>query len=342
MAVITMVGASMMGCAVCVPLCDRGHDVRVVGTPFDRKTVESLRATGLHPALKLELPRFAAFFHDDVGAAMEGCEVIALGVGSAGIEWATDAIAPFATSSRPIVMVTKGLRCDGTDLLVLPDVVRTGLGERFHPVALCGPCIAGEIARRAESCVVVAGRDPSSRAAVAAVLRTPYCHVFESDDVVGVSVCAALKNAYAMGCAFGIGLHEKNGGRAGSVAMHNYESAVFAQAAFEMQRIVRLCGGRDDTVLGLAGVGDLDVTNNGGRMGRFGRLLGLGLPATEAIAAMEGATLECLEILRVMRDATTAWRGSGRLSEPLPLLDHLAEVALDDAPVAMPFDAFFR
>ena len=87
--------------------------------------------------------------------------------------------------------------------------------------------------------------------------------------------------------------------------------------------------------------GDLDVTNNGGRTGRFGRFLGMGLSVAEAIDKMEGATLECLQILQVMRDATSRMRSVGALTEDLPLLDHMAAVALDGASVNVPFERFF-
>jgi glycerol-3-phosphate dehydrogenase (NAD(P)+) len=162
--------------------------------------------------------------------------------------------------------------------------------------------------------------------------------VWTSNDVVGVEACAALKNAYAMAVAFGAGLHAKKGGEAGSVAMHNYESAVFAQAAYEMGLIVEELGGSRDSVLGLAGVGDLDVTNNGGRTGRFGRWLGTGLTKEEAVEKMAGATLECLEIIAVMRSASASLAKAG---VELPLMDHMAAVVLDGAPVDVPFGDFF-
>ncbi|MEM9696354.1 MAG: hypothetical protein AAGA56_27670, partial [Myxococcota bacterium] len=76
---------------------------------------------------------------------------------------------------------------------------------------------------------------------------------------------------------------------------------------------------------------------------RFGRWLGRGVGLEQAIANMEGATLECLEILAEMRRAMAFWREEGTLHEDdLPLLDHLASVALDDAPVALPLSRFFR
>jgi glycerol-3-phosphate dehydrogenase (NAD(P)+) len=348
MAVITVLGAGMMGSAVCVPLVDRGHEVRLVGTHLDAAIVESLRAKRFHPTLRCELPAaIRPCFVDDLGAAMEGAEIVVLGVSSAGVRWATEKLAPFARPGLPLLMITKGLEFDGERLAVLPDVVQRGLPETVRaavaPAAVAGPCIAGELARRVETCVVFTGRDGATLDRLAGAARGAFYHVVTSTDVVGAEVCAALKNAYAMGVAFGAGLHERRGGAPGSVAMHNWESAVFAQAIREMMRVVQMLGGDPMTATGLPGVGDLDVTMNGGRTGRFGRLLGLGLGVKEAVARMEGATLECLEILDVMRRALPVYEARGELGEgELPLLRHMAAVALDDAPVDAPLGRFFQ
>ncbi len=348
MAVVTVLGAGIMGSALCLPLCDRGHEVRLVGTPLDRAIIESLQQGHQHPTLRCPLPEeIVALQVEALSDAMADCDLLALAVSSAGIAWAGQAIAPLVRPELPIFAITKGLVIgDDGRLRVLPDVIRDYFGEpvrgRVHPAGLGGPCIAGELARRVPTCVVLAGRDSSALARIAALIRTDYYRVWVSDDLEGVEACAALKNAYAMAVAFGAGLHERRGGNAGSVAMHNFESAVLAQSIYEMTHIVRCMGGRAETVAGLAGVGDLDVTNNGGRTGRFGKLLGLGLPLDQAIARMDGATLECLEILAVMRKATLAMRARGELGpRALPLLEQMCRVALDGAELEMPFAEFF-
>jgi glycerol-3-phosphate dehydrogenase (NAD(P)+) len=347
MATVTIVGAGMMGSALAVPLADRGHSVRLVGTPLDAHIIECLQAGKPHPTLKQSLPGairpLPVTALDD---ALSDTDVIALGVSSAGVRWAAAAIARHAHPDRPILMITKGLDRDATGLRILPDQVQAllpaAVRDAIHPVAVAGPCIAGELARRVPTCVAFTGRSPAVAEHLAALSRGPYYHAFVEEDVVGAEVCAALKNAYAMGIALAAGLHERAGGAPGSVAMHNYEAAVFAQSVAEMRRLVRALGGRPRTVAGLCGVGDLDVTCNGGRTGRFGRWLGLGLGVKESIARMEGATLECLEILEVLRAARPALERTGALEpDALPLLDHLTSVALDDAPVAMPFERFF-
>jgi glycerol-3-phosphate dehydrogenase (NAD(P)+) len=344
MASITVLGAGMMGSALCVPLIDRGHDVRLVGTHLDDDIIASLRKDGTHPTLRYPLPKeIRPFTVDQLPEAMDGCELLALGVSSAGLRWAGEKIADFVSPGVPVFMITKGLEWAGDELVVLPEVLRSYFPESVRdvvwPAAIAGPCIAGELARKVPSCVVLAGRDQAALNRIRSAISVDgYYHVWTSRDVVGVEACAALKNAYAMGVAFGTGMHAKSGGEPGSIAMHNYESAVFAQAAYEMALIVEEMGGERASVLGLAGVGDLDVTNNGGRTGRFGRWLGMGLSRDEAIEKMAGATLECLEIIEVMRNASRAWREEGI---ELPLMDHMAEVVIDGKPVDVPFSDFF-
>lgn len=348
MARVAVVGAGMMGSALTMPLCDRGHEVRLVGSPLDDATVASVRTTGVHPKLGLRLEATVkAFPHQELDAALADVDAIALGVSSAGIPWASRVIAPHARQGRPIFMITKGLDWDGAQLRTLPEVVRASLPETVRaavfPAAIGGPCIAGELALRVPTCVALTGVDRATLDGVRELLATPYYHLFPSTDVVGVEVCAALKNAYAMGIAIATGQHEAAGGTPGSIAMHNLESAVFAQSVVEMGRLVRALGGDPAAAAGLPGVGDLDVTTNGGRTGRFGRLLGLGRTRDAAIAEMQGATLECLEILAVLRAAIPGLIAAGVLAaSAMPLALHLADVALDGAAVDFPLARFFE
>lgn len=356
MAKVTVLGAGMMGSALCLPLVDAGHDVHLVGTHLDGAIVESLRGKSHHPKLDYPLPSsIRAYPIEELALALRDAEMIGLGVSSAGVRWAARQLARFVRPDLPIVMISKGLEWDGNALCILPDVfldeLPAELRNGIDPMAIAGPCIAGELARRVETCVVLTGRNPRALARARGFFAAPYYHVWTSTDVAGVETCAALKNAYAMGIAFALGIHEKrtHGGERGdvapapgSIAMHNYEAAVFAQAVHEMQRVVELAGGDVRSVAGLPGVGDLDVTCNGGRTGRFGRLLGLGLGKDESVRRMHGATLECLDILSVMREAIRALEARGVLrTSELPLLRHMAAVALDGAVIDMPFAAFF-
>jgi glycerol-3-phosphate dehydrogenase (NAD(P)+) len=56
MSVITIVGAGMMGTAMCWPLVDNGHTVRLVGTPLDGEIIQSIQHSRFHPTLQREVP----------------------------------------------------------------------------------------------------------------------------------------------------------------------------------------------------------------------------------------------------------------------------------------------
>jgi glycerol-3-phosphate dehydrogenase (NAD(P)+) len=349
MTTIAIVGAGMMGSALAAPLVARGHDVRLVGTPLDHEIIAALKAGTQHPKLRAPVPAgVTAYSVDELAQALAGADAIALGVSSAGVGWAAQVLgAELLRAPRPVLMVSKGLVWDGARLQILPDVFQALLPAEVQPqvspVGVAGPCIAGELLLGVPTSVVFTGRSPLACETWASLARGPFYFVQVEPDVVGAETCAALKNAFAMGVGFGAGIHEARGGEAGSVAHHNYESAVFAQAILEMQRLLLLVGGDPQTAVGLPGTGDLTVTCNGGRTGRFGKWLGRGLSLSDAIAKMEGATLECLEVLRELDAALVHFDAQGR-TEPseLPLLRHLADVALRAAAVAMPFERFGR
>ena len=337
----------MMGSALSVPFVANGHDVRLVGTRLDKEIIEALKQRAPHPKLRASLPAgVQPYFAEELDSALEQADAIALGVSSAGVSWAAEILgAQLARRPVPVMMVSKGLVWQRERLEVLPDVFQALLPERARervlPVGVAGPCIAGELLQAAPTSVVFTGRSQAACVELAELARNDFYFVQVEPDVVGAEACAALKNAFAMGVGFGAGVHEARGGGAGSVAHHNYEAAVFAQAIVEMQRIVELLGGNPKTVSGLSGTGDLAVTCNGGRTGRFGKWLGTGLSLREAVAKMEGATLECLDVLRELSTALSWYDAAGRTTpSELPLLRHLADVALRGVPVSMPFAKF--
>lgn len=346
MATIAIVGAGMMGSALSAPLLENGHEVRLVGTPLDREIIVALKSGAPHPKLRAAVPGVVPYFVEELHAALAGADAIALGVSSAGVRWAAEALgAELERAPRPVLMVSKGLVWQDQRLNVLPDVFRALLppaaAAQVQPVGVAGPCIAGELLRRVPTSIVFTGRSKEACEAWQKLARGRFYFVHIEPDLLGAEACAALKNAFAMGVGFGAGVHEAQGGLTGSVAYHNYESGVFAQAILEMQRVVALCGGEPQTVVGLPGTGDLTVTCNGGRTGRFGKWLGLGLSLPAAIEKMEGATLECLEVLRELQLGLAHFDALGTTKpSELPLLRHLMDVALRGKPVAMPFERF--
>mgnify|MGYP001577278450 FL=1 len=101
--------------------------------------------------------------------------------------------------------------------------------------------------------------------------------------MVGLELCSALKNVYAIAMGWCRGLQKKGGVK----QLDNLKALVFAKAVTEMRSIIKSNRGALSTVMGLAGVGDLYVTSRSGRNETFGYLLGKGITCHEALREME-------------------------------------------------------
>lgn len=349
MAHVAIVGAGMMGTATAWPLADNGHAVRLVGTHLDAEIIRSCKERRYHPRLKRELPQSVRPYSvEEVVEALTGADVIVSGVSSPGVHWIGRTIGPHLVPGQIIIAVTKGLESTAEgDLMILPDVLASELPasirEKVRLAAIGGPCIAGELAGRRESCVVFGSRDAGAVEKLAAIFRTSYYHVWTTTDLVGLEFCAALKNAYTLGVGLAAGILEKSGGvDAAGAHMHNVAAAVFGQACTEIERMLQIAGGSRHFAYGLPGAGDLYVTCQGGRTVRLGRLLGMGRSFSEAREIMAGETLESAEIVRELGKALPGLVERGRLGpDELPVLRALVDVLVHGRPINVPLERFF-
>jgi glycerol-3-phosphate dehydrogenase (NAD(P)+) len=188
--------------------------------------------------------------------------------------------------------------------------------------SLGGPALAPELVAGVPTAIVCASRRADVRAKVGAILEAPTLFVATTDDVAGVETAAAYKNVAAVAVGMCEGLSERETER---VFVHRYantRAAVFAAGVLEMTRLGTALGGRADTMLGLAGAGDLYVTCLGGRNARFGRLLGSGETADQALAVI-GSTVEGIGATRA------ALAIAARIGIQLPIARAVAD-AIDD------------
>ncbi len=350
MAIITIVGAGLMGTALTFPAADNGHQVRLVGTHLDTEIIQSCLASRFHPRLRRTIPpTVQPYFHDQLAAALPEADVVGIGVNSRGVRWAAQAIGPHLRPGQIILMVTKGLqgRPDGS-LRLLPDALAEdlppALRQQVPIAAIGGPSIAGELAARRHTSVVFVSRDASILPGLRELFATPYYHIWTSTDMVGVEVCVALKNVYTLAVGLAAGLLEvqEQPDPAGA-QMHNFAAALFAQGLVETAHMVRHMGGHIESVFSLPGAGDLYVTAQGGRNARLARLLGRGLSYSQAVEEMQGETIEGIDALLAIAPAIERSIAGGRLPpDALPLLRRLYHIVTRHEAITFDFDSFFR
>ncbi len=348
MSTVTIVGAGMMGSALCWPLRDNGMEVRLVGTPLDDDIIRSILGTGMHPTLQRTVPDgVAATYCDDLPRALKGADLIVSGVSSFGTDWFARTVGPLLHPEVPVIAVTKGLAIqpDG-HFQPLPLYIDEQLPEisrgKISLNAIGGPCIAHELAARRETCVVFAGRDLQTLNKIRSLFSTSYYHIWTSTDLHEVEICAALKNAYALALGMAIGMFD-TAGRDGLAEMYNPQAALFAQSCREMGLLLKSQGRKEEYALGLPGVGDLYVTVYGGRTLRLGRLLGQGVSFRDAMQRMAGVTLESVETVNQVAGAIPQLERAGLIGAgQLPLMKMLDEAIRLGRPVTFAWDQFFQ
>ena len=343
MAIVTIVGAGMMGSALAFPARENGHKVRIVGTHLDREIISECLKSNKHPKFDRPFPEGIEFFEiENLEKALADANVVIGGVSSFGVEWFADTVLPVIPESAVVITVTKGLM-DTPDgkLLTYPDLWKNKLEsihKRLSLNAIGGPCTSYELVAHDQTEVAFCGDDPEVLQYLKEVMQTDYYHISITTDVTGIESAVALKNGYALGIALTIGLNQKNFGN--DVLHFNSQAAVFGQAAKEMYKLLQFQNALTLNNL-CVGVGDLYVTVYGGRTRLVGILLGKGLDIDQAKAELNGVTLESLVVAVRVAKALKVNIEKGTLKkEDFPLLLHIDEILSDRKPVNIPWEQF--
>ena len=344
MAIVTIIGAGMMGSALAFPARENGHEVRLVGTHLDRDIIDACRAENKHLKFERVFPEGIKFYQiEEVKEAIEGADMIIGGVSSFGVDWFGDVILPIIPEEIPVLSVTKGL-VDTEDgkLLTYPDVWEAKMekiGKKMSINAIGGPCTSYELVFHDQTEVAFCGKDMEILKKMKEIMTTDYYHISLSNDVTGIESAVALKNGYALGIALTIGLNQKEFGL-DSELHFNSQAAIFGQAVKEMYKLLAYQGAATLENM-TVGYGDLYVTVYGGRTRLVGILLGRGLNIDEAKEELNGVTLESLVVAeRVARAIKTAAAKGVLDAKDFPLLMHVDEIICQKKPVNMPWEAF--
>lgn len=343
MAVITIVGAGMMGSALAFPARENGNEVRIVGTHLDREIIEGCLANNRHPKFDRDFPEGISFYQiEDLAKGLDGVDMVIGGVSSFGVDWFGDNVLPVIPENVPVLTVTKGLMdTEDGKLLTYPDLWKKKLdsmGKKLSLNAVGGPCTSYELVAHDQTQVAFCGDDLETLKYLKKLMETDYYHVSITTDVVGIESAVALKNGYALGVALTIGVNQKN---FGDDTLHfNSQAGLFGQALKEMYRLLEFQGAATLDNLGV-GIGDLYVTVYGGRTRLVGILLGKGLNIDEAKAELQGVTLESLVVAERVARAIRINIEKGTLkAEDFPVLLHIDDIICRKAPVDIPWDAF--
>ena len=179
-------------------------------------------------------------------------------------------------ANGPFLIATKGL--EEKTAFRMSEVLRSEIGQIDYAV-LSGPTIARELAAGLPASAVCAGENENLNALCQNVLNSEKFRIYTSLDPVGCELGGALKNplAIAAGIVEGLGLGE------------NTKAALLCRGLAEMARLGKALGGRERTLFGLSGLGDLITTASSpaSRNHCFGLAVGRGEDPKSIIARQE-------------------------------------------------------
>jgi len=304
---IAIIGAGSWGTALGVVAARAGHDVQLwarnadVVDSINRDHLNSVYLTGtpLPPSVRAK---------GDITKVMDGAELVILAAPSHAMRGLLTDMLPALQKEMIIVSATKGIEIETGKRIseVVAEVVPEAIRPRF--VCLSGPSFAREVVERNPTAVVAASEDPEAARIVQGDLSFESLRVYTNDDVIGTELGGSVKNVMAIAAGMVAGL----GFGSNSIA------ALITRGLAEMTRLALREGAKLETLMGLAGLGDLVLTCTGtlSRNRFVGQELGKGRSLEEITTGMH-------EIAEGVKTTLAVKRVADRLGVEMPITNQV-------------------
>jgi glycerol-3-phosphate dehydrogenase (NAD(P)+) len=274
---VAVIGAGGWGTALSIVAARAGREVRLWSRSASVVTeINERRVNGAYLEGHVVPEGVRATTEPD--SALKGAEMVILAAPSHATRALLESMRGLFEPDAVFVSATKGVEVETGKRIseIVGEVLGSGAAERF--ACLSGPSFAQEVAAGQPTAVVASSSDESLARMVQGALSAQSFRVYTNPDVVGTELGGATKNvmALAAGMVAGLGLGM------------NTVSALITRGLAEMTRLALAEGGRLETLMGLAGLGDLVLTCTGGlSRNRFvGQELGRGRTLEEVLAGM--------------------------------------------------------
>ncbi|HEX4927209.1 MAG TPA: NAD(P)H-dependent glycerol-3-phosphate dehydrogenase [Burkholderiales bacterium] len=256
---VAVLGAGAWGTAIACVLAQRLDVCLWARDPAQARAIAATRRNARYlPDIALPASLGVS---QDLAAATADAELVLAATPVAGLRGLLKTIRPTG-----VVWLCKGFE-EGSGQLP-HQIAEASLPAGVPFGALSGPSFAEEVARGLPCALTVAAFDGRFARECAELLHGGRMRIYYSTDLVGVEICGAVKNvmAIAAGISDGLGLGL------------NARAALITRGLAEIARLAAALGAQPETVMGLAGVGDLILTATGdlSRNRRVGRELGRG------------------------------------------------------------------
>jgi len=287
-----VLGAGSWGTALAALIARHGHPTVLWGRDAD--SVAAIDGRHENPCYLpgIALPD-ALRASTDLAAALRGADLVLVVVPSHAFADTLRALAPHRPAHAGVAWATKGFEPGSGRFL--HEVAEEVLGPGVPLAVVTGPSFAKEVAQGLPTALTVHSDWPQFAQQVADALHGPAFRAYTGDDMLGAELGGAMKNVLAVATGVADGMQLGLNARAG----------IITRGLNEMLRLNQAIGGQPETLMGLAGLGDLVLTCTGdlSRNRRLGLALGRGQSIAEAVAQI-GQVVESVQTAdEVMRQA---------------------------------------
>jgi glycerol-3-phosphate dehydrogenase (NAD(P)+) len=280
---VAVLGSGSWGTALASLIARNGHPTTIWGR--DAAQIASINQrhenTRYLPGVPLPESLVAT---GDLAAAVAGADLVLVVTPSHAFTETLKALAPHRRAHAGVAWATKGFEPGSGRFL--HEVAGDVLGEGVPLAIVTGPSFAKEVAQGLPTAVTVHSDDEAFALEVAETLHGPTFRAYTGNDMLGAELGGAMKNVLAVATGVADGMNLGLNARAGLIT----------RGLNEMLRLNVALGGRAETLMGLAGLGDLVLTSTGdlSRNRRLGLALGRGQSIKEAVAAI-GQVVESVQ-----------------------------------------------
>jgi glycerol-3-phosphate dehydrogenase (NAD(P)+) len=309
---IAIIGAGSWGTALAVVAARAGHEVQLWSRDAD--VVKSINDHRLNSSYltSVQIPP-SVTATSELSAALDRAEIVLFAAPSHAARELLTTATPFIHEAAIIVSVSKGIEIETGKRI--SEIVKEIVGASNPFVCLSGPSFAREVVDGHPTAIVAASKDTVAARTVQNDLSFENLRIYTNTDVIGTEIGGSVKNvmAIAAGMATGLGF--------GS----NSVAALITRGLAEITRLARREGAQVETLMGLAGLGDLVLTCTGGlSRNRFvGEELGRG-------KRLEEITAELNEVAEGINTARAVKKLADRAGLEMPIVNEVNAVLYEN------------
>ncbi len=305
---VLVAGAGSWGTALAIVLARNNHPVYLWGhNPSHIQRLQQMRCNSRYLP-DITFPKNLEPIID-LQSQLDKVRDIVIAVPCSGLRDILNILAGSSISNLKICLACKGL-ASGIQLLN-HQIVSEYLGNKAETAVLSGPSFAAEVAHGLPTAVTIASNIKTTAEYFSMCFHNEVFRTYTHDDIIGVQIGGAVKNvmAIAAGIADGLGFGA------------NTRAALITRGLVEIIRLGVALGGRQETFMGLAGLGDLVLTctDNRSRNRRLGLAMGKG-------TSLDVASRQIGQVIEGVRTASEAMKLAAKFNIEMPISEQVYKV----------------